>query len=98
LNPVIVKCTVQVKDDPAEENYYTIGEAEIVLTQVSTGTLKGYYIEIENSSQVFQYNEAGVSPCSERYEQPYKPLPLSCKFYSPGGGIISEDKYTVKWQ
>ena len=98
LNPVVVKCTVQVTDDPIEVNYYTIGEAEIVLTQVSTGTLKGYYIEIENNSQVFQYNEAGVSPCSERYEQPYKPLPLSCKFYSPGGGVISEDKYSVKWQ
>lgn len=96
--PVIVKCTVQVTDSLEEEEYYTIGEAEIALTQVSEGTLKGYYIEIDNSSQVFQYNEAGVSPCSERYEQPYKPLPLSCRFFSPGGGIISEDKYTVKWQ
>lgn len=98
LKPVVVTCAVQVKDNPTDTQYYTIGEAEIVLTQVSTGTLKGYYIEIENNSQVFQYNEAGVSPCSERYEQPYRPLPLSCRFYSPGGGIISEDKYTVKWQ
>ena len=97
-NSVTLKCTVEVTDSLQNIAYYKIGEAEITLTQVTAATLKGYYIEIENGSQVFQYNEAGVSPCSERYEQPYEPLPLSCKFYSPGGGLISDDKYKVKWQ
>ena len=98
--PIIIKCTVEITDSilDGQIDYYKIGEAEITLSQVSAATLKGYYIEIENGSQVFQYNEAGISPCSGRYEQPYEPLPLSCKFYSPGGGLISEDKYKVKWQ
>lgn len=98
--PVTIKCTVEITDSilDGQIDYYKIGEAEITLSQVSAATLKGYYIEIENGSQVFQYNEAGISPCSGRYEQPYEPLPLSCKFYSPGGGLISEDKYKVRWQ
>lgn len=98
--PVTLKCTVEMTDSTLDGqiDYYKIGEAEITLSQVSAATLKGYYIEIENGSQVFQYNEAGISPCSGRYEQPYEPLPLSCKFYSPGGGLISEDKYKVRWQ
>ena len=99
-NPVTLKCTVEMTDSilDGQIDYYKIGEAEITLSQVSAATLKGYYIEIENGSQVFQYNEAGISPCSGRYEQPYEPLSLSCKFYSPGGGLISEDKYKVRWQ
>lgn len=77
---------------------YDIGAAEATLTQGNVITLKGYYIEIENGNQTFQYNEAGVSPASERYNEPIEVLPLHCKFYSPSGNLINSLNYTVKWK
>ena len=88
---VIISCIV------TKENY-DIGQAEVKLSQGEVRTLKGFHIVIENGSQTFQYNEAGVSPASERYNDPITILPLSCKFYSPGGGLINKLSYTVKWQ
>lgn len=92
---VYVNCTIYETDNG---NTYEIGSATIALKRGEISVLRDYYINIVNGDQVFQYSESGVSPASERYEQPYKIQDLKCELYTPNGGIISENNYKVRWQ
>ena len=75
------------------------GQTEIILSNnKDMVSLSDYFIEIINGNQIFQYNEAGVSPASARYENPQVPQRLGCKFYDPAGGIINPLHYIVTWQ
>ena len=90
---VTVVCKIFILD-----NIFDI--VEIVLKNQLSGqiSVRDYYIEIENGNQVFQYNEAGISPTSARYEDPQKTLQLSCKLYDPAGGYIDRLSYTeIAW-
>lgn len=103
--PVEIKCLVEFAanrsysetDGWQNEDWNPIGEATITLTDQVITSLKGYHIEIENGSQIFQYSESGVSPCSVNLEQPLTPKTLTCEFYSPQGEIVPSEKYKVKW-
>ena len=90
---VNIICAINTKTS----NAY-LGEVDLTLTSGYSINLKSYYIEIVNGNQVFQYNEAGISPSSTIYEDPLVPQPLSCNFYDPNGGIINPLKYNVSWQ
>lgn len=94
---VLINCTAEKKSDN-DDSWYTVGQAEIELNQSNTKFLQGYYIEIINGDQVFQYSESGIAPTSERYEQPVQLQNLSCVFHNPSGMIIDPDQYTVRWQ
>jgi hypothetical protein len=53
----------------------------------------GYRIEIENGSQVFQYDEYGVAPNNKKFASPQEILPLICRMYDPNGELIPETSY-----
>ena len=94
---VLINCTAEKKSDN-DDSWYTVGQAEIELNQSNTKFLQGYYIEIINGDQVFQYSESGIAPTSERYEQPVQLQNLSCVFHNPSGMIVDPDQYTIRWQ
>lgn len=75
-----------------------LDEVELVLDSGYSINLKNYYIEIINGNQVFQYNEAGIAPSSDIYEDPQIPQPLSCNFYDPNGGLINPLRYNISWE
>lgn len=91
-----IVCSVyQVID---EENEFLVGEADITLTNTISEEVTDYSIYIINGDQVFQYNEYGVTPCSERYADPLQIESLGVKFYSPAGVEINSDNYSVSWR
>ena len=76
-----------------------IGTSSIVLTN-SLEKKDMYSLVINNGSQVFKYNEAGIAPNSEAIENPQELLPLSFTIYDNLGNPISEDiisKAQIKW-
>jgi hypothetical protein len=73
-----------------------IATASIVLTNTNSATPSGYTIEIKNANQTFQYNEAGISPCSSRYESPQVIYPLSFTFYDTSGQKVNLSKNGLK--
>lgn len=86
------KCAVYYKG-----NY--IGTSSIVLTN-SLEKKDMYSLVINNGSQVFKYNEAGIAPNSEALEKPQTLLPLSFTVYDNLGNPIDEDiisKAQIKW-
>lgn len=94
---VTFECYVYRKETDIEEKTY-IGCASMVLKNEAVATLNEYYIVIENGDQVFQYTEAGVSPCNERFQDPQKPKDLICHLYDPNGLEVNPNNYTVKWE
>ena len=78
-----------------EEVYY--GSAIITLQNATGSYVGSHYIVIENGDQVFQYNEYGVSPASDRYLNPQKPANLICHLYNPAGVEVPNSDYNVVW-
>lgn len=91
---VTISCSVYIKSN--DTSLY-IGSATIVLTNENAANPNTYKVVIENGSQVFQYNESGVSPSSERYIDQLELLPLSAHFFDPAGLEIDKNTYSVKW-
>lgn len=81
-----------------ENTEVLLDTASIELDSGYSINLKNYYIEIINGNQVFQYNESGIAPSSDIYEDPLVPQPLTCNFYDPNGGIINPLRYNVSWE
>ena len=96
-NRATFRCSVYMKDKEDGESYY-IGSADISLQNDSAATPQDYFIVIENGDQVFQYSESGVTPKSERYQDPQEILPLYCHFYDPAGLEVDKATYDVTWQ
>ena len=90
-------CSVFLKETEDGESLF-IGSAKINLQNESVASPTDYYILIENGDQVFQYSESGVSPASERYQDPQDILPLECHFFDPAGLEVNSDTYSVKWK
>ena len=86
------KCAVYYK-----ETY--IGTASIALTN-SLDAEGVYTLVINNGSQVFKYDENGISPTSNTSENPYVIPPLSFTVYDNLGQEISQEvlaKSKFKW-
>ena len=76
-----------------------IGTSSIVLLN-SLDAEGVYTIIINNGSQVFKYNENGVSPTSDTVEDPYEIPALSFVVYDNLGNQISDDvleKCDIQW-
>lgn len=76
-----------------------IGTSSIVLTN-SLDAEDMYNIVIDNSSQVFKYNEAGVSPTNNIFEKPMIINPLTFTVYDNLGQPIDEEiirKCKIRW-
>ena len=92
-----LKCTVYSK----KQNGMLYGSAEVLLKNGVDVNKNDYYIVIKNGEQVFQYSESGVSPTSERVQEPLEILPLEATFYAPDGTEIKNsgiNSYSVSWQ
>ena len=67
-----------------------IGTSSIILTN-SLDIEDAYSLVIENGSQVFKYNEAGISPTSKAIDNPMTLQPLTFKVYDNLGNAIEDD-------
>lgn len=67
-----------------------IGTSSIVITN-SLEAEDVYTLIINNSSQVFKYNESGIAPTSNTVENPYEIPPLSFVVYDNLGNEIPND-------
>ena len=76
-----------------------IGTSSIILTN-SLDIEDAYSLVIENGSQVFKYNEAGISPTSKAIDNPMTLQPLTFKVYDNLGNAIEDDiirNAKIKW-
>lgn len=87
-------------------NFFSIGTAELTLSNEGMANINEYTIVIEGGDQVFQYSESGVSPTFAsgvtptdfRHTDPLEIKELHAHFYTPNGIEVSEGTYSVKWQ
>ena len=81
----------------AYRNNVFIGQGNITLTNTKDSTNK--IVVIENGNQVFQYNEAGVSPCSSSAKQVQEILPLTAQAFNMVDDPVSNnDIRSVTWR
>lgn len=79
-----------------DSNNQYIGSASIKITKRSTpDSSDGYWIDIENYEQVFQYSAGGVSPAHICWENPQEIKPLKCTL-KIGLDDVTDD-YSVTW-
>ena len=59
-----------------------------------------YNLVINNGTQVFKYNELGISPASGALDNPMILLPLSFTLYDSSGAVVTEEelkKAEITW-
>lgn len=79
-----IQCTVYIEDS-------FLGVASIVLTNtMSDGGLHSYTLVLNNGSQVFLYDEEGISPASPEQENPIIIPELSFTIYDNKGNALSD--------
>jgi hypothetical protein len=93
---------------PQEAIYYCsiyrnnklFGSASIALKNAEEGLSQQSYITIENGRQSFQYNEKGVSPASDRVQNPITVKDLIIKFKNPltGKEITDNVDLSYSWE
>lgn len=79
-------------------NLVQCGDGSITLYNDNQAISADYTAYIVNGTQVFQYNELGISPASERYAVPLQPKDLSCIFYDPNGLEVNSSTYSYYWK
>lgn len=72
-----------------------IGYSSITLQNSKSVVNNNYYVTITNGTQVFQYDEAGIAPNSQRKQEPIEILDLVAVFHSPQGAEVTPKK--VRW-
>lgn len=90
-----VKCYVKKK----KENgfYYDVGSASLEFENKNETLAAGYRIHIVNGDQIFQYDEYGNTPCSEKKKNPLVIKPLQAKLFTPSGIEVEGTNYQVEW-
>ena len=89
---VAYKCSVYYN------NIY-VGTESIILYNKNSQE-KDYYIEFINGTQIFKYDEKGISPCDVTKENPQEILPLSFNIINKNGLDITEEmlnKCQINW-
>lgn len=81
----LVGCSVK------DNNGIYKGSASIILNNINQ-LEESYSLIIQNSNQVFKYDENGLSPCHPGLEQPLEIKPLSFTLIAPDGLEISGQK------
>ena len=77
--------------------YYDIGSASLDFTNQNDSIAPGYRIHIVNGDQVFQYDEYGNTPCSEKKKDPLIIQPLKAKLFTPSGLEVEGTNYQIEW-
>lgn len=72
-----------------------IGYASITLENSKEIVNTNYYITIKNGTQVFQYDERGIAPNSEKQNNPIEIRDLIAVFHSPQGAEVTPKR--VRW-
>lgn len=85
-----IVCSVKQSTSQQEESIY-IGSASITL-QNHMELQDTYSLILENSSQVFQYDDKGNSPASAQLQKPITILPLSFKLFDDSGNEVSYEQ------
>lgn len=86
------KCVVQGQ---GEFGWVNRGVATITLKNDNLLDNSQYRIVIDNGSQVFQYNEIGISPADESMDEPITIKPLYAHFFAPNGEEVKE--FGLRW-
>lgn len=94
----VFECHVYKYDNAEFKDGVYLGFADITLRNEASAEINGYYIVIENGDQVFQYTEAGASPCVEGAAEPLVTKNLICHLFDPQGSEVNSNHYTVRWQ
>lgn len=98
VNYTIISCGVQAVSEGAGTVY--IGTGSITLYNVHE-LANTYSLNIENGSQVFQYDDKGNSPCSPSLEKPLKIPSLTFTLLDDDGEEVSHDQIrqngSIKW-
>lgn len=90
LNFSTIKCSVFYKD-----NY--LGTAKIILTNSLEIDKLGYSLVINNGTQLFKYNEQGISPASGSLESPILIQDLSFTLFDKNGEELAVEDCVAKW-
>lgn len=78
-------------------SYYDVGSASLDFINNDTEIVSDYRIQIINGDQIFQYDEYGNSPCSEKKKDPLQIKPIQAKLLTPSGIEVEGSNYTVEW-
>ena len=93
----IFKCSVFGADSSSGQ--FLIGSAQIKI--VNSLTAEGTYsLVINNGTQVFNYNEAGIAPNSQSLENPYVIPALNFTIFDEKGNALDpavNEKCIIKW-
>ena len=82
---------VKIAQEEGEKNQITyLGTDSITLTNVNQ-LAETYELIIQNGTQVFKYDNNGISPASEALQEPLEIKPLSFVFSDPDGMEIPYD-------
>lgn len=93
MNYAIFKCA-------AVSNGFSLGTASITLTN-SLESESGYSLTIVNGTQVFKYDENGVSPTSQSNDVPMVLEPLRLQLTSADGAAIADsvlENLPISWE
>lgn len=99
INFAIIKCSVKYGDT-------YLGTAEITLLnsmekpEDDEESGPDYSLVLHNGTQVFKYDESGLSPASGSLDEPQLILPLSFTVYNESGEKVSETELanaTIQW-
>lgn len=95
-NSTIFKCSIQ-KRKGSTNDWLNAGSASITLNNDVLGN-NNCQIVIENGTQTFQYSETGISPASEKNQNPIKIRPLRAKFFTANGEEVPESRLNfIRW-
>ena len=72
-----------------------IGYGSITLQNSKNIINNNYYVTITNGTQVFQYDESGIAPNSQKHQNPIEVLDLIAVFHSPQGAEVTPKK--IRW-
>ncbi len=95
-NSTIFKCSIQ-KRKGSTSDWLNAGSASITLNNDVLGN-NNCQIVIENGTQTFQYSETGISPASEKNQNPIEIRPLRAKFFTANGEEVPESRLNfIRW-
>lgn len=95
-NSTVFKCSIQ-KRKGSTSDWLNAGSASITLNNDILGN-NNCQIVIENGTQTFQYSETGISPASEKNQNPIEIRPLRAKFFTANGEEVPESRLNfIRW-
>lgn len=91
-NSLTIKCSVYAGTS-------FIGTCAIILKNALSISVSAYSINIENSNQIFQYDESGISPASSKQSDPVEVLALTAHLIDNTSNTeVESNKYSIKWK